>query len=142
LPVSPEILCAQQIRSMCSHQAIKLSELPFPVDGAMRSLDRSHHARVRQPIDPDSPPKDFVLHLAIPPNLEQFEHAISRLQVLLAQNDDHSIGSPDSLHEANDAFTQSHPGDITQDLDAAPLRVIAKFVDNRLAGVVPRVRDT
>ena len=78
----------------------------------------------------------------------QLGHAIRRAQVFVAQDHDHVIGKPDSLHEARDQIAWAHSGLVAEDIPAILSERLTEPIDDFRALpcvlgriIAPRVRD-
>ena len=74
--------------------------------------------RARQAICPHRLGEQVLVGLLFLPRIEQFEHAIGRMEIFVAEDRDDPVAVDERLHEAPDAVSVDETVTITDDLDA------------------------
>ena len=95
---------------------VKLTILLLPVDCPIRPVDRVSYLGIGKRVDKHHLKKDFAILLAVAPDFTEFEHAVRRAEILVAQNNEDPVPGADASHEAGDAVAQSQNFFVAQDL--------------------------
>jgi hypothetical protein len=81
------------------------------------------------------------VELLVVRDLHQFEHAIGRAQVLVADYDDHAVALPDALHELLDRAFVAQIAFVARDFDPPLLQGLIDLIDDLLPFPAPRIRN-
>ena len=118
------------------HRLVELLELVFPVLDVADAVHRVVDVRVSK-----DHRENAVSHILVLDYLDQLEHAVRRLQVLVGDHHDNRMPAPNLLHEVVDHPLVAEVALVAHDDDAPVLEVGVDRVDDAFAVAAPRVRD-